>query len=277
MNVPLHGLLLAGGKSSRMGRDKASLVVGDGGMTQAARGIGLLGRFCDQTYLSLRAGQAAPAGAEQAPVIRDSDEAQGPLAGILGAFREAPSAAWLILACDLPFVSEALLANLVARFRAKPDAPFTAYASSRDGLPEPLCAIYGPSSRSILQRHATRGHFCPRHIMREENVPLLSLLVEDNRALENLNTPEDLAGAVAAREIHLAWFGHLAERRGLRKETVRVKAGTADDLLREIEDLHRLGLDPKSVRVAINDEFVPRDCRLHPGDRVAFLLPSTGG
>ncbi|NDC01011.1 MAG: hypothetical protein EBZ83_06295, partial [Verrucomicrobia bacterium] len=72
--------------------------------------------------LSLRAGQAAPAGAEQAPVIRDSDEAQGPLAGILGAFREAPLAAWLILACDLPFVSEALLANLVARFREKPDA-----------------------------------------------------------------------------------------------------------------------------------------------------------
>ena len=277
MKVPLHGLFLAGGKSSRMGREKASLVVGNGGLTQAARGIGLLRRFCDQTYLSLREGQPAPEGADKVTVIRDSDEAQGPLAGILGAFRETPVAAWLVMACDLPFVSEALLANLVGRFREKPDAPFTAYASSRDGLPEPLCAIYGPSSRSILQRYAARGNFCPRHIMREENVPLLSLPVEDNRALENLNTPEDLAEAVAAREIHLAWFGHLAERRGLRKETVLVKAGTAEDLLREIEGRHRLGLDPKAVRVAINDEFVPRDCRLHAGDKVAFLLPSAGG
>ncbi|NBY65521.1 MAG: molybdenum cofactor guanylyltransferase, partial [Verrucomicrobia bacterium] len=216
MNVPLHGLFLAGGKSSRMGREKASLVVGNVGLTQAARGIGLLRKLCDHTYLSLREGQAAPEGAGQTPVIRDSEEAQGPLAGILGAFRETPAAAWLVMACDLPFVSEILVANLVASFRATPNAPFAAYASSRDGLPEPLCAIYGPASRSILQRHAARGHFCPRHIMREENVPLLSLPVEDTRALENLNTPEDLAEAVAAREIHLAWFGSLAERRGLR-------------------------------------------------------------
>ena len=277
MNVPLHGLFLAGGKSSRMGREKASLVVGNVGLTQAARGIGLLRKLCDHTYLSLREGQAAPEGAGQTPVIRDSEEAQGPLAGILGAFRETPAAAWLIMACDLPFVSEILVANLVASFRETPNAPFAAYASSRDGLPEPLCAIYGPASRSILQRHAARGNFCPRHIMREENVPLLSLSVEDARALENLNTPEDLAEAVATREIHLAWFGSLAERRGLRQETVLVKAGTADDLLREIEGRHRLGLDPKAVRVAINDEFVPRDCRLQAGDKVAFLLPSAGG
>ncbi|NBV97864.1 MAG: hypothetical protein EBT30_10050 [Verrucomicrobia bacterium] len=246
MNVPLHGLFLAGGKSSRMGREKASLVVGNVGLTQAARGIGLLRKLCDHTYLSLREGQAAPEGAGQIPVIRDSEEAQGPLAGILGAFRETPAATWLVMACDLPFVSEILVANLVASFRETPNAPFAAYASSRDGLPEPLCAIYGPASRSILH-------------------------------LENLNTPEDLAEAVAAREIHLAWFGSLAERRGLRQETVLVKAGTAEDLLREIEGRHRLGLDPKAVRVAINDEFVPRDCRVQAGDKVAFLLPSAGG
>ena len=226
MNVPLHGLLLAGGKSTRMGRDKASMVVGDDGMTQAARAIGLLRRFCGRVYISLRDGQSPPEGGEDVPVIRDSKEAEGPLSGILGAFHEAPGAAWRVMACDLPVVSEDVLARLVERFSEESGPAFTAYASPADGLPEPLCAIYGPSAQSVLRRHAARGHICPRHIMAEESVRLLPLLAADAAALANLNTPDDLAEAEAGREIHPAWFGHLAERRGLREEMVLVTAGT---------------------------------------------------
>ena len=167
---------LAGGKSTRMGRDKASMVVGDDGMTQAARAIGLLRRFCGRVYISLRDGQSPPEGGEDVPVIRDSKEAEGPLSGILGAFHEAPGAAWLVMACDLPFVSEDVLARLVERFSEESGPAFTAYASPADGLPEPLCAIYGPSAQSVLRRHAARGHICPRHIMAEESVRLLPLL-----------------------------------------------------------------------------------------------------
>lgn len=211
--TPLYGLFLAGGKSTRMGQDKASLILGGDGLTQAIRGIGLLGRFCERVHVSLREGQLPPEGVEKALVIRDSDEAQGPVAGILGAFCAAPAAAWLVLACDLPFVRESLLARLVAGFRESPAGHFTAFASSRDGLPEPLCAIYGPSARSVLQRHAAHKHFCPRHIMKEENASLLSLPPEDAGALENMNTPRDLAGTIPVHSSQANWFGYLSEDR----------------------------------------------------------------
>ena len=278
MSNALHGLLLAGGKSSRMGCDKASMVLGDGGLTQAGRALGLLRQFCGPVYLSLREGQPVPAGGEGVPVLRDAPGAQGPLAGILAAFRQAPGASWLVLACDLPLVRPGVVARLVARHAEDPSSPFVAYASALDGLPEPLCAIYGPSAFPVLGRHAARGHFCPRRILREESVPLLALPEEDTWALTNVNTPQDVAGAqTGAREVRVAWFGRLAEQRGLREESVITKAETAGDFRREMSDLHRLDLDSGVVRVAVNDEFAVDGHRLQAGDRVVFLSPFAGG
>lgn len=197
MHVALHGLLLAGGRSSRLGRDKASMVLGDRGLSQAAHALGLLRSLCPRTHLSLREGQVAPAGAEGVPVLRDEPAAEGPLAGILSAFRAVPGSAWLVVACDLPFVRADLLAQLVECHRSEPSRPFVAYAAAADGLPEPLCAIYGPPAGPILARYAARGEFSPRRIMLEENTPLLDLPGSEAGALFNVNTPQDLAVARA--------------------------------------------------------------------------------
>lgn len=194
MSGALHGLLLAGGKSSRMGRDKASMIFGPDGLTQASRALGLLRQFCDPVCLSLRAEQPVPSGGEGVQILRDAPEARGPLSGILAAFREAPHAAWLVLACDLPLLRASVLARLAARYAEDPSLPFVAYASAFDGLPEPLCAIYGPTAQPILERHTARGHFCPRHIMLEENALLLPLPECDVEALTNVNTPQDARG-----------------------------------------------------------------------------------
>lgn len=193
----LCGLLLAGGKSSRMGRDKASLVVAEGGLSQAGRALGLLRQFCPRTYLSLRDGQDIPVGAEGALVLRDEPDSQGPLAGLLAASRAEPEVAWLVLACDLPFVHAGLLARLVSVHERKPDLPFVACANRRDGAPEPLCAIYGPSAGPILARYAARGEFSPRRIMIEEKAVSLEVIGEDVQALINVNNPQDLAAARA--------------------------------------------------------------------------------
>jgi molybdopterin-guanine dinucleotide biosynthesis protein A len=191
--APLCGLLLAGGKSTRMGRDKASITIGGHGLTQARHALELLGPCCERTYISLREGQSAPQGGEGVPVLRDSDEAEGPLCGMLAAFREAPAAAWLVMACDLPFVTPKVLARLVECHREQPGQPFVAYANSHDGLPEPLCAIYGPAALPILQKHAARGNFSPRRIMTEENTLLLDLPAGSAISLININTPQDVA------------------------------------------------------------------------------------
>ena len=70
------------------------------------------------------------------------------------------------------------------------------FASSSDDLPEPLCAIYEPSARAVLERHAARGHFCPRHIMIEEKAVMIALPKGATDALTNLNTPQDLEEVV---------------------------------------------------------------------------------
>lgn len=193
MTSPLYGLLLAGGQSSRMGRDKASMIIRGEGLTQARRALGLLGTLCERTYISLREGQSVPDGGEGVPILHDSGDAEGPLCGMLAAFREAPVAAWLVMACDLPFVTPEVLTRLVECHREQPGQPFVAYANSHDGLPEPLCAIYGPSALPILQKHAARGNFSPRRIMTEENTVLLDLPAGSAASLTNINTPQDVA------------------------------------------------------------------------------------
>lgn len=275
MRAPLFGLLLAGGRSTRMGRDKAAMVLGADGLNQARRGLELLAGVCEKTFLSLRVGQTAPEGCESVEAVRDKPGSGGPLAGILAAFERDPLAAWLVMACDLPFVNREVLGRLVSARRE--ESAFLAYASATDGLPEPLCAIYEPAAREILEAHAARDHRCPRHILIEEKTPLLELPSSSRRALENMNTPEDIARATEWKEIHICWFGALAEERCCREETVSTSAKNASGFLAECADRFGLAGLKSHVRIAVNDEFARNDQPLLHGDKVVFLKPFSGG
>lgn len=189
MKPPLFGLLLTGGRSTRMGMDKAAMVLGADGLNQARRAITALSHVCAQTVLSLRVGQAAPEGCEDIETVRDKAGLQGPLAGIFAAFERQPKVAWLVMACDLPLVGSELLHHLAAARSDRFD--FSAYASVTDALPEPLCAIYEPSAWAVLQAHAARGCFSPRDIMAAERTLVLELPAANRGALKNMNTPED--------------------------------------------------------------------------------------
>jgi molybdopterin-guanine dinucleotide biosynthesis protein A len=275
MKPPLFGLLLAGGRSTRMGRDKASMVIGAVGLNQGLRSVQELSAVCQKVFLSLRDGQTAPEGCEHLEIVRDNPKLSGPLAGILAAFEREPDAAWLVMACDLPFVTPEVLHKLV---HSRTDgADFIAYASATDGLPEPLCAIYEPGARAVLQRHADRNHLCPRHIMIEERATLLELPPSCRRALENMNTPEDIAAATGEKQIHIGWFGALAEERGCREEAVLTSAQTAGAFLEEFAGHHNLSGLRGHVRIAVNDEFAQPDHPLRAGDKVVFLRPFSGG
>lgn len=183
---PLHGLVLAGGQSRRMGSDKALLR--RGGETQLDFAVRLLKDVVAKTWVSARAGQA-DAERSRYPLIIDRYENLGPVAGILSAMDQEPQAAWLVLACDLPNVTPETLQALVAG--RDPRQPFTAFASSHNGLPEPLCAIFEPSARLLLDADVTDGIVCPRKMMIRANLRLLEQ--PDPAALDNINTPQDLA------------------------------------------------------------------------------------
>ena len=98
-----------------------------------------------------------------------------------------PDSAWLVLACDLPFVDDAVISHLTGR---RDGRPVVAYASSHDGLPEPLCAIYEPGSRAGVLSALASGRNCPRKFIIGTGVALLQQ--PDPAALDNVNTPADL-------------------------------------------------------------------------------------
>lgn len=185
-----YGLVLAGGRSIRMHRDKATLEYRGG--SQLERAMELLRPYVARAFASVRRDQIHDAVRERYPQIVDTREGLGPIAGILAAQAEYPEVAWLVLACDLPFLDAATLEHLLRSRR--PDRQATAYRSSHDGLPEPLCAIYEPSSRAAISAYVMSGRDCPRKFLRQADVELLDQ--PDPRALDNVNTPEEYGSAL---------------------------------------------------------------------------------
>jgi molybdopterin-guanine dinucleotide biosynthesis protein A len=182
------GLVLAGGKSRRMGSDKALLV--QDGETQLSRAVALLAKHVDRVFVSTRADQAGDAERGKYEQIVDRHEDMGPVAGILSAMDSNSQVSWLILACDLPNIDDATITYLLAQCSA--DHPVSAFESVHDGLPEPLCAIYRPASRKIIDGFVEKGIICPRKMLIDSNT---NLLTQPNPgALHNINSPEDLAG-----------------------------------------------------------------------------------
>jgi molybdopterin-guanine dinucleotide biosynthesis protein A len=184
----IHGLVLAGGRSRRMGSDKAALV--SEGETQLGRAVRLLENHLDEVYVSTRADQAGDDVRRDFRQIIDRYDDLGPVAGILSAMDAHPDAAWLVLACDLPQIDDATIGYLVDNVSATHVA--TAFVSVVDGLPEPLCAVYRPASKAIIEGFVADGIKCPRKMLINSDTQLLEQ--PSPGALHNINTPDDLDG-----------------------------------------------------------------------------------
>ena len=186
----VYGLLLAGGQSRRMGSDKA-LLVRDGKSQLEHIGI-LLGDVCDRVFVSTRQDQQAEPERRRFEQIVDRYQDIGPVAGILSAMDEYPDVDWLVVACDLPNVDAQTL-NFLLEHRSR-DLPFTAFRSSYDDLPEPLCAVYRSGSDGLVREFVTDGITCPRKILIRSDALLLDQ--PNPVALDNVNTPDDLESSV---------------------------------------------------------------------------------
>lgn len=190
------GLVLAGGRSSRMGQDKAALVHPDG-RTLVRRTCDLLAEAgCERVVLSLRHDQEIPAGLsdfENLTIVRDpAGESVGPIAGMVSGMRTQANADWLVVACDLPRLDPATLSALLSSRRD--GEKLLAYSSEFDGLPEPLCAFYSSESLPILEQALADDMRCPRKILIRNDCRVLAPVTPS--ALDNANTPEDWASAI---------------------------------------------------------------------------------
>lgn len=275
---PLFGLVLAGGRSTRMKRDKAALAYhGEAQLEYAWR---LLAPVVAQRYVSVRADQQDDPLRAGYPQIRDSIANAGPAAGILAALEAHPEAAWLVLACDLPYLDARTLGNLVAQRDA--GRPATAYRSAHDGLPEPLCAIWEPGSHMPLAAAVAGGRSCPRKFLINAGTLLLDPLVP--HALDNVNESHEYWSAMSSLNatpdrlhIKVQYFALLREQAGRSEESLATRARTPRDLYDELRVRYPFTLPPELLRVAVNEQFGDWAQPLADGDAVVFIPPVAGG
>lgn len=179
----LKGLVLAGGKSSRMGADKGEIVWH--GVPQREYAARLLSEFCEEVYLSCRPDQAADMAPH--PVITDTFTGLGPYGAILSAFRHDPDAAWLVLACDLPLFDREAVRELVSVRSVKSAA--TAPRLDSASFPEPLVAIWEPKSYPLLLSFLAQGVSCPRKVLINTDTYLVN--ASRPETLSNINSREE--------------------------------------------------------------------------------------
>jgi len=188
----IYGLVLAGGKSTRMGQDKGLLSYH--GKPQREHLYEMLSSVCDKAFMSIRKEQE-PEISVKFNVIIDKDEYKGPYNGLLSAYKAHPDAAWLVLACDLPLMDVASLKELIVSRNAKRNLLSTAFALKENPLPEPLCAIWEPEAlkESLTYLEAGNGS-CPRKYLINSDVELV--FPTNEHALLNANSVEDYKEAL---------------------------------------------------------------------------------
>ena len=276
IHAPLYGLVLAGGASRRMQVDKAAIEYE--GQTQLQRAFNLLSVVCSKTFVSVRADQVNDSTRIAYSQIVDRHTDLGPLAGIAAAQATHSNAAWLIMACDLPFINAQTLQYLIDHRDAEQMA--TAFRSTHDNLPEPLCTIWEPSSVAVVRNWIGIGQKCPRKLLINSSIALLEQ--PQSNALDNINTPAEHLEALKILQsrplnINVQYFALFREQAGKRDELIVSVATSPALLYTELQQRYGFTLEMKQLKVAINNEFSEWNAALKQNDRVAFIPPVAGG
>jgi molybdenum cofactor guanylyltransferase len=178
----LNGLILCGGKSSRMGKDKS--LISYHGKPQRDHLIELLKPFCPQVCLSMPAGVKATQS-----IIPDHFDLNSPLNGILSAFHYDPEAAWLTVPVDMPNITEKTIEFLLKN--RDPLKAATCFLDSDEEGPEPLFTVWEAKAKPLLFDFFNHGEKSPRKFLMEYDAKMLP--APQASWLLNVNTPEELA------------------------------------------------------------------------------------
>jgi len=195
------GIVLAGGESRRMGRDKA--LVCHNGTTMIERAVEALQHVTIRTIVvASTSDKYCVPGAE---VIPDLYPGAGPVGGIVTGLTAAGPGCHLVLACDMPAVKEAILNRLLeaAQDYRKCDAAVPEIG----GELEPLCAAYRDTAAPKLAAFMESGRRSAREAMKRLSIikipeEELQLLDPDLSTFININTPDDLAALNDQRNQH---------------------------------------------------------------------------
>ena len=185
------GVLLAGGNSSRMGRNKALMPLAGRRLVDRALGV-LAGLFDDLLMVTNTPDLYADLGIRMVP---DLVAGKGALGGIHSAIHHAAAPHCLVVACDMPFLNAGVL-----RYLADQRAEYDVVVPNVNGRPQPLHAVYGKACLQPIARRleSDRLHvvgFFPDVRVREVTADELVAFDPEGLSFRNLNTPEEFADA----------------------------------------------------------------------------------
>ena len=191
------GFVLAGGKSTRMGTDKALLELA--GRPLIEHMLELAGSVCSQVCVVGEPGKFS----RWAPVIHDQYAGQGPLAGIQAALTHSETNMNLILGVDLPFLEAAFLSYLISQSRTSGGVVTVPVA---DGFAQTLCAVYRREFAELAGRALRRGQnkvdaIFPQTSVRQLFDEELAKAGFGPGMFRNVNTPEDWQQALRSHRL----------------------------------------------------------------------------
>lgn len=271
----MKALILTGGKSSRMGQDKASLKID--GQTLLEGLIEQLKPITNEIYLSVAYNDIS---AHDLPTLPDLEPSPGPLGGLQAAFAHDSSCKWLVVGCDLPMLTTADFQILVDHHRDDTEA--TCFLNPIDDHPEPLCSLYSPSAGASLKQAIDSNRRCARKFV--ASLDSVDLYPKTRQSLLNLNRPEMIPEVLHLREhgIHekevtVEYFAKLSQEAATESEVLRTSAATLAGLWEELRLKHHFTLDLPHVKPAVDNEFANWTDLLTPGQTIAFMPPFAGG
>lgn len=187
----MAGVVLCGGRSRRMGRDKALLPVGDPAQPLVAHVASGLRRVADPVFVA--PGRAGRLGPLPYPELDDEGEDLGPLGGIAAALAASPHEVMAVVAVDMPFVNPAVF-DLLARTRADEDA---VVPETSDGL-QPLHALFATEALLAVRAALADGRLSVLDLLGRLSVRVVGprdwgSVDPEGRFAMNLNEPADLA------------------------------------------------------------------------------------
>lgn len=188
-------VILCGGRSTRMGRDKATLPFGD--ETLLERMVRILAPLVDEVTVVGRRDQALPALPEAVRLAFDEVDDLGPLGGLQAALASTTRDAVYVTGCDTPFLAPAFVTLM---FEALGDARIA--VAEQDGFTHPLAAVYRRDVLPHVEALLAAGRMRPVFLFEA----LDTVFVQDDAlraadptlgSLANLNTPEAYDAALA--------------------------------------------------------------------------------
>ncbi len=166
----LIGVILIGGKSSRMGTDKALLSYGK--FNQVETLYRMLLKYCKNVYVSCKIEQADQDYLKYFEILQDKFSVNSPTNGILTALETHPNNCILSVAVDLPLISEQTIETLIAS--RDPSKIATCYKDLESNLPEPLCTLWESQAAVKLKEALKSDHSCPRKVLINSSIKMIN-------------------------------------------------------------------------------------------------------